>query len=71
MPSGLDPRLRIRIVSDKIAKFGHVDETIASIILRLGEQHPLVRERDAAVSAYRHSVPWQYRSKTLAGKRAR
>ena len=34
-------------------------DTLARAIERLGDQHPLVRQRDSAVRAYRRAMPWQ------------
>jgi hypothetical protein len=43
-----------------LLKTGNPGDTVAQATERLGDQHPIVRQRNAAVRAYRRAVPWQY-----------
>lgn len=50
---------RVGTLTTAILKTAQAGDTLAQAIDRLGDQHPLVRQRDAAVRAYRRAVPWQ------------
>jgi hypothetical protein len=45
-------------LTEAILRLGHPGDTLAEAIERIGPQHPLVRQRDFAVQAYRRSMPW-------------
>lgn len=60
---------RVARWTETLLKTGNPGDTVAQAIERLGDQHPIVRQREAAIRAYRRAVPWQYAPSVAAGPR--
>jgi hypothetical protein len=53
----------IERLTQEILRLGYPGDTLAQAIERIGPQHPLVKQRDFAVRAYRRSMPWNSNGK--------